>query len=62
MSVEDASIMLMSLRDTKIASVVRICGPNKCIAITVVVGHVVWNLTPTNVVILGKARRLVVSL
>jgi len=54
--------MLMSLRDTKIASVVRICGPNKCIAITVVVGHVVWNLTPTNVVILGKARRLVVSL
>jgi len=54
MSVEDASIMLMSLRDTKIACMV--------IAITIVVGHVVWNLTATNVVKMGKARRLVVSL
>jgi hypothetical protein len=53
MSMGDASIMLMSLRDTKIACMV--------IAITIVVDYVVWNLTATSVVIMGKARRLVVS-
>jgi hypothetical protein len=51
----------LALRDTKIACIVR-TSPSGCIAITIVVGHVVWNLTASNIVILGKARRLVVNL
>jgi hypothetical protein len=60
-SVEDASTMLMSLTEIKMSCTVR-TSPNGCIAITIVVGHVLWNLTAGNIVILGKAGRLVVSL
>ena len=57
MSVKDVSIMLMSLRETKIAYMVRTGSPNRCIAITIVVGHV-WELNCQQCCNTGKGKKV----